>query len=77
MQPEVGQEEDAERAKRAAKLASLSSKWKLPNVDLKAWEIKRSDIHIERKADGADWLLGAGAYGKVGHAVAQQQIVPN
>ena len=67
-QPEEGYEEDVERAKRAAKLMSLSSKWnlnRLPNMDLKAWEIRRSDIHIETRPDGSDWLLGAGAYGKV------------
>ena len=67
-QPKEGQVEDLERAKQAAKLMSRSSKFSLssmPAVDLKAWEIKRSDIHIELKPDGSQWLLGAGAYGKV------------
>ena len=63
VQPKEGQVEDVERAKQAAKLMSRSSKFNLsnmPEVDIKAWEIKRSDVHIELKPDGSKWLLGAG-----------------
>ena len=55
-----------QRAQHAAKLASLSSKWRLTNLpDVKAWEIRREDIVICKRPDGSDHLLGSGAFGQV------------
>ena len=30
------------------------------------WEIAEDDIVIDKRPDGSDWELGAGAFGKVG-----------
>ena len=38
----------------------------LPNIPAADWRIPASEIEICKNADGADAVLGAGAFGKVG-----------